>query len=219
MVPRAGHTAAGRRTVGRGAPLADWALPQRRCDSRGDIWMVAIGVTLAGIGACAVQGHFTGYVRATELPELDVSRAFQLTYAIYMAVFAAVLAEASFRGVMQARMQPVLGGWLTVIVIGVINVLAHRWGPEITQNGIGLFVVLAGWTYLRWVSNSLWPPLLMHAGTNLGIALWLWLRGPIVHADQSLLGALAVTAVGFLLVATSGMRPGQLRGNTPAAAG
>ena len=166
---------------------------------RGRVYALGVGLTLIGIAACAVQGHFTGYVRATELLDATVDRTFQRTYAIYMAVFAAVLAEAIFRGVMQVRMQTVLGGWPVVIIIGIVNVFAHRWGPEITQNGIGLFVVLAGWTYLRWISGSLWPPLVMHAGSNLIIAVWLWTRGPIAHAEQSLTGAFAVMIVGALL--------------------
>ena len=157
----------------------------------GRVYALGVGLTLIGIAACAVQGYFSGYVRATELLEANVDRTFQRTYAIYMAVFAAVLAEAIFRGVMQVRMQTVLGRWPVVIIIGIVNVFAHRWGPEITQNGIGLFVVLAGWTYLRWISGSLWPPMMMHAGSNLIIAGWLWSRGPIVHAEQPLAGALA----------------------------
>lgn len=176
---------------------------------QGRVYALGLGLTLIGIAACAVQGHFSGYVRATELLEANVDRTFQRTYAIYMAVFAAVLAEATFRGVMQVRMQTVLGGWPVVIIIGLINVFAHRWGPEITQNGIGLFVVLAGWTYLRWISGSLWPPLVMHAGSNLLIAVWLWTRGPIVHAEQPLVGALAVLAVGVLIA--SAARPWSLR--------
>jgi membrane protease YdiL (CAAX protease family) len=164
----------------------------------GRAYGIGLGLTVLGVAACALQGYFSGYERATELLDADVDRTFQRTYAIYMAVFAAVLAEVTFRGIVQVRMQRVLGGWPVVMIIGLVNVLAHRWGPEITHNGIGLFVVLAGWTYLRWVSKSLWPPLVMHAATNLIVGLWLWHRGSIVHADMSPAGATVVAIAGLL---------------------
>ena len=59
-------------------------------------------------------------------------------------------------------------GAVTVIVIGVINVLAHRWGPEITQNGFGLFVVLAGWTWLRAVKSLRGSVFLFENSTTTG---------------------------------------------------
>jgi membrane protease YdiL (CAAX protease family) len=147
------------------------------------IYLIGTALTVLGVATAVVHGKFTGYVRATEVLDVEVSPMFALTYAIFMSVLAAILAEATFRGVIQSRMQSVLGVWPTVIVIGVVNVLAHRWGPEITLNWLGLFVTLAGWTYLRWLSQSLWPPLVLHALTNLIVAVGLWFRGPLVHAE------------------------------------
>lgn len=164
----------------------------------GRVYLIAVLVTAAGVFACAFNGYFTGYVRATELLGAEVDQTFQRTYAIYMSVLAAVLAEVAFRGIMQTRMQTVLGLWPVVIIIGLVNVFGHRWGPEITQNGFGLFVVLAGWTWLRAVSQSLWPPLIMHAGINLIIASWLWNNGAIEHAAMT---PFATAVVGGLMVA------------------
>ena len=161
------------------------------------MYLVAALVTTAGVFACAFNGYFSGYVRATELLDADVDRTFQRTYAIYMSVLAAVLAEVAFRGIMQTRMQSVLGLWPVVILIGLVNVFGHRWGPEITQNGFGLFVVLAGWTWLRAKSQSLWPPLLLHTGINLFIATWLWNNGPIEHARMTP-AATAMVGIGML---------------------
>lgn len=149
------------------------------------VYVIGIGLTILGVSTAVVQGRFTGMVRATELLEADVSMLFKMTYAIYMSVFAAVLAEVTFRGVVQTRMQAVLSIWPTVFIIGVVNVLAHRWGPELTLNWLGLFVTLAGWTYLRWLCQSLWPPLVLHAVTNLLVAIGLWNNGPLVHAELS----------------------------------
>ena len=161
------------------------------------VYVIGIALTILGVATAIVHGKFTGYVRATEVLEIEVSPLFKITYAIFMSVLAAILAEATFRGVIQSRMQTVLSVWPTVIVIGVVNVLAHRWGPEITLNWLGLFVTLAGWTYLRWLSQSLWPPLILHALTNLVVAIGLWFGGPFVHAELGTGTVLAITTFGL----------------------
>lgn len=166
------------------------------------IYIIGAGLTVLGVATAVIHGKFSGYVRATEILEVEVSPLFKITYAIFMSVLAAILAEATFRGVVQSRMQTVLSVWPTVIVIAVVNVLAHRWGPEITLNWLGLFVTLAGWTYLRWLSQSLWPPLILHAVTNFLVAVGLWFRGPLVHAELS---AGTVTLVAVLGLAGLGI--------------
>jgi len=175
------------------------------------IYAIGIALTVLGLAVAIVQGKFTGMVRATELLETEVSPLFTLTYAIFMSLLAAILAEATFRGVIQTRMQTVLGIWPTVVIIGVINVLAHRWGPELMLNWLGLFVTLAGWTYLRWLSQSLWPPLVLHAVTNLLVALGLWFRGPFVHAELAsgtvtLIAVIGLVALGMAVMLTRGMK-------------
>jgi len=162
------------------------------------VFVVGIALTVLGLAVAIVQGRFTGMVRATELLEIEVSPLFSLTYAIFMSVLAAILAEATFRGVIQTRMQTVLGIWPTVIIIGVINVLAHRWGPELTLNWLGMFVTLAGWTYLRWLSQSLWPPLILHTVTNLLVAVGLWFRGPFIHAELANSTVTVIAIVGLV---------------------
>ena len=149
----------------------------------GRIYIIGIALTILGVCSAVVQGSYTGMVRQTEVFDAPVRPLFQVGYAFGMSVLAAVLAEVSFRGIMQTRMQTVLSLWPTVIIIAVINVLAHRWGPELTMNWFGLLVTLAGWTYLRWLANSLWPPLILHGVTNFIVAGALWYRGPFVHAD------------------------------------
>jgi membrane protease YdiL (CAAX protease family) len=162
------------------------------------VYAIGAALTVLGIAVAIVQGKFTGHVRATEFLEAEVSPLFTLTYAIFMSVLAAILAEATFRGVVQSRMQTVLSVWPTVIIIGVVNVLAHRWGPEITLNWLGLFVTLAGWTYLRWLSQSLWPPLILHTLTNLLVAVGLWFRGPLVPAELANGAVMLIAIVGLV---------------------
>lgn len=174
-----------------------FAKPATPTLSRGRIWLIALLITNAGVMACAFQGYFTGYVRDAELLD-GVDLTFQRTYAIYMSVFAAVLAEVSFRGIMQTRMHTALGPWAVIVLIGILNVFSHRWDTDILQNGIGWFVVLAGWTWLRWLSQSLWPPLVMHGVINLIVALWIWNVGPIEHAAMSPLAVTSVVVMGIV---------------------
>lgn len=159
----------------------------------------AIGIALTVFGACvaATQGVFTGKIRAVEVYSADVSPLFRLMYAFAMSVFAAILAEATFRGIMQTWMQTVLRVWPTVALIAFINLVAHRWGPDLVQNAFGTFVILAAWTYLRWLSGSLWPPLIVHALHNLFFASAVWFGGPIVHAEFSGATITLIVAVGL----------------------
>lgn len=191
-----------------GAYLAEWfgqigfsrAGPARLSNKR--IWLIAALITNAGVMACAFQGYFTGYVRDAELlPDVDLT--FQRTYAIYMSVFAAALAEISFRGIMQTRLQALLTPWSVIVLIGLLNVFSHRWDTDILQNGIGWFVVLAGWTWLRWLSQSLWPPLVMHVLINCIVALWIWYAGPIVHAAMPAYMVAVVALVGAVSLVLS----------------
>ncbi len=159
----------------------------------------AIGIALTVFGSCvaATQGVFSGKIRAVEMYGGEVSPLFQVTYAFVMSVFAAILAEATFRGIMQTRIQTVLSVWPTVVIVAFINVVAHRWNPELLQNALGSFVILAAWTYLRALAPSLWPALVVHAVHNLVFALAVWFGGPIVHAELSTGTIAVIVAVGL----------------------
>ena len=162
--------------------------------------MYAIGIALTVLGVCvaATQGVFTGKVRATEVYGGNVSLLFQMTYAFVMSVAAAIVAEITFRGIMQTRMHKVLSLWPTVITVAVINLLAHRWGPELWQNWFGTLIILSAWTYLRWLSQSLWPPLIVHGLCNLIFAIAVWFGGPIVYAELSGGTIILIVATGLV---------------------
>ncbi len=168
----------------------------------GRVYVVGIALTIFGVCVAATQGVFTGKIRAIEVYGGEVSPLFQMTYAFVMSVFAAVLAEATFRGIMQSKMHTVLSLWPTVITVAVINLLAHRWGPELIQNWFGTFIILAAWTYLRWLSQSLWPPLIVHSLCNLIFAIAVWFGGPIAYAELpgGMIALIVVTGLAALAV-------------------
>jgi membrane protease YdiL (CAAX protease family) len=164
----------------------------------------AIGIALTVFGVCvgATQGVFTDKIRAIEVYGADVSPLFQMTYAFVMSVFAAILAEVTFRGIMQTRIHTVLSLWPTIFIVAFINLLAHRWSPELVLNSFGAFVILAAWTYLRWLSHSLWPPLIVHSLCNLVFAIAVWFGGPIAYAELAggTIALIVVTGLASLAV-------------------
>ena len=167
------------------------------------VYGFALAITVVGIVVCILQGAYHGYVRVSEGPQTEVSPAFALLYWFAMSVFSAVVAEAAFRGVMQTRLMAVMGVWPAIVIVGIVNTAAHRWNIELQQQWLGLFVILAGWGYLRFLSGSLVPPIVAHGVTNFLLALGLWVWGPF---DQGALGAgtlalIAVTGVVALVIA------------------
>ena len=164
----------------------------------GRMYAIGIALTVLGVSVAATQGVFTGKVRAIEVYGGEVSPLFQMTYAFVMSVAAAIVAEVTFRGIMQTRMHTVLSLWPTVITVAVINLLAHRWGPELWQNWFGTLIILSAWTYLRWLSQSLWTPLIVHGLCNLIFAIAVWFGGPIVYAELSGGTIILIVATGLV---------------------
>lgn len=169
----------------------------------GRVYGFAVAITVVGIVVCILQGAYHGYVRVAEGVQTEVSPVFSFLYWFVMAVFAAVLAEAAFRGVMQTRLMAVMGVWPAIVIVSIVNTAAHRWNIELFQQWLGLFVTLAGWGYLRYLGRSLVPPMVAHGVTNFLLAYSLWTWGPF---DQGALGTgslvlIAATGVVALVIA------------------
>ncbi|MEC9374851.1 MAG: type II CAAX endopeptidase family protein [Pseudomonadota bacterium] len=167
----------------------------------------AIGIILTLCGACfsAVNGVFSEKVRSASVFSSDASILFNVFYAFFMPVFAAILAEVTFRGILQSRMQKLLSLWPTLVIVTLINLMAHfpyNSLNELIDNFLGIFFILATWTYLRWLSQSLWPPLIMHGLHNFIFAAVAWFGGPIPHAEFS---SATITLIVFLGLATLGL--------------
>jgi len=161
------------------------------------VYVIGIAITLFGTCVAATQGVFTDKVRAVEEYSGDVIPMFRITYAFLMSVFAAILAEVTFRGIMQTRVHTVLSVWPAIAFVAFINLVAHRWGLALLYNAFGVFIILATWTYLRWVSRSLWPPLIVHALHNLLFAAAVWFGGPIEYGELSDAAIAVIVIVGL----------------------
>ena len=159
----------------------------------GRVYGFAVAITVVGIVVCILQGAYHGYVRVSEGVQTEVSPAFAFLYWFVMALFAAVLAEAAFRGVMQTRLMAVMGVWPAIVFVSIVNTATHRWNIELFQQWLGIFVTLAGWGYLRYLGRSLVPPIVAHSATNFLLAVGLWTWGPF---DQAALGTGSLVLIG-----------------------
>ncbi len=184
--------------------------------SRAQMYAVGIALTVFGVCVTSTQGIFTDKVRAVVVYSADVSPLFQMTYAFVMSVFAAVLAEVAFRGIMQTRMHTVLSVGPTVCIVAFINLVAHRWTPELVQNAFGAFVILGAWTYLRWLTQSLWPPLIVHGLCNLVFAFWVWFVGPIFYSELSSATIALIVTAGLASLAVTVLLTRKILGSRPA---
>lgn len=161
------------------------------------ILLLTLVVAVVGVAACVVQGAWYDMVRDEELGPAGVGAGFQFAYAVTLSMTSAVLAEVTFRGILQTRFEEQLGRWPAIIVVTAINVVAHRWGPELVAQWLGIFVALGALGWLRSVTRSLWPALLAHAAVNflLALAMARW------HAfDQGLIGDMALALMAAAVV-------------------
>ena len=114
---------------------------------------------------------------------------------------------------MLPRLLKVMGVWPAIIIVGAINTVAHRW-EDYSPRWLGLFVLLAGWGYLRHMSGSLIPPLVAHVSMNIVVAIGFWFWGPW---DQGAMGVpslvsfaiLGVVAFGAAIYFARGVQPPQ----------
>lgn len=157
----------------------DIGLPGRPDPHPLHTWSLALAVTVLGVVMCILQGAGFGMVRAAETVAGVESPAFQLAYGVTLGVMAAILAEVTFRGILQTRFQAALGPWPAILLVAAINTAAHRWGPALEAQWAAYFISLAALGYLRVVTGSLVPPLVAHAVANFILGLVLWFAGPL----------------------------------------
>jgi membrane protease YdiL (CAAX protease family) len=143
------------------------------------VYGLALAVCLLGTTVCVLQGALHGMTHAAEIGPPGTGRTFQMAYALLVPVVAAVAAELSFRGLMQTRLQALMPTWTAIAIVAVINTAAHRWGPNLAQQWLGYFVLLAGFGWLRWKTRSLLPPLIAHALLNIIVSAALYAWGPV----------------------------------------
>ena len=143
----------------------------------GRIYAFGIAISVTGFAVATLQGAYYDLVRGTEGGAGDVSPLFQLANAFVISMTAATLAELGFRGIILPRIAKVMGVWPAIVLVTVINTAGHRWIDSSTR-WLGLLVMLGGWGYLRQLSGSVVPPLVIHVTMNFLLAIGFWFWGP-----------------------------------------
>lgn len=80
-----------------------------------------------------------------------------------LVIVAPVAEETIFRGVLLPGIAKLTGVWPAVILVSIAFGVLHP--PASSMIMIGIFSVFLCWAYIR--TNSLWPPIILHAGKNL----------------------------------------------------
>jgi hypothetical protein len=143
-----------RRTLGFAAPPS-W----RRALAYGAAALVAVWVVGGVLNAFLEAGEEQGLV-----PDgWDSSRAasFAANFVV-VAVVAPVVEELTYRGLGFVAVGSVLGPVATIVVTGLAFGLAH--GLVVALPILSIFGIILGW--LRWKTDSLYPPIALHAVFN-----------------------------------------------------
>ena len=170
----------------------------------GRVWALAVTVTVAGTAVSTLQGVYNGTTRATGSygpGPGGISPALIPVYLFLMSITPGLIAEVGFRGIMQTWLQKVLGMWSAIMIVAVLNTLAHPWAK--VQSGWLMVVILACWGYLRAVSGSLIPALVAHGGYALVLTTVLWFWGPWDQGAMGTASVVAVVVIGVIAFAVS----------------
>ncbi len=165
------------------------------------VWALAVTATLAGTAVSTLQGVYEGTTRAVATGPAGISPALVPIYVYLMSITPGLVAEVGFRGIMQTWLQKVVGMWAAIMVVAIINTLAHPW--ESVQTGWLMVVILACWGYIRAVSGSLIPALVAHGGHALVMTTALWFWGPWDRGAMGTTSVVLVVIVGVVAFALS----------------
>lgn len=164
---------------------------------------------LAMLAAKCIKGLEGAYHGATlKAPALEgVSDGFGLIFLLLVPFFAAVLAEISYRGVMQTRIESLLPLWPMLLILAAINTLSHSqiFGgfTDISTQWIYLMAMNIGFGYTAWMARSIVPAIVMHVVMNVLFPGSQYLWGPFALGELAAPGiaTIAVFAIGLTAVA------------------
>jgi membrane protease YdiL (CAAX protease family) len=192
-----------------------------------EVWSAAIGAGLVGlIWVLVVQQVLNRMVRLPQqiVPDTSHIPAVTLVGLLFMAaIVAGIVEEAAFRGYMQGPIERRHGPVAAIVITGVMFGFGHFAHPEVTLVLMPYYVAVAAvYGGLAYITNSILPSLVLHAGGNMfmflgqfgaGRSEWqataaplVWETGPdatfvVTVAAAILLGAAAFWAYSGLAAA------------------
>jgi len=138
----------------------------------GDVWSAALMAGVLGLVALVFFMQVWGrLVRLPQQQDVDpatvplVTLAFSLVMGSLVAGFAE---EAGFRGYMQGPIERRHGPVVAILVTGTLFGFAHFTHPEVSLRLMPFYLFVATmYGGLAWLTNSIWPSLVIHAGSDI----------------------------------------------------
>ena len=146
------------------------------------VWGAALLAGLAGLMAVLLlQGVLGRLITLPVQKDLDVTKYPLVTVSLWVltsAVVAGVTEEAAFRGYMQRPIERRHGPVPAVLVTGLMFGLAHFAHPEVTLALMPFYLAVAAvYGTLAYLTDSILPGVILHAGGNVFSMLDLFVRG------------------------------------------
>ena len=151
-----------------------------------------------------LEGVYHGVTLAAPPAPEGISTVYGWVYLLLVPFFAAVLAEISYRGIMQTRLETILPLWPTLLILAVINTLSHYGSPtDISTQWIYLIAMNIGFGYTAWIAQSIVPVIVMHVVMNVLFPVSQYLWGPFALGELAAPGitTIAVLAIGLTAAA------------------
>jgi len=147
-----------------------------------EVWGAALFAGILGLVALLLfQGVLSRLVTLPQQQDLDVSQYPFVTVMLSVLMSAAVAGvseEASFRGYMQGPIERRHGPVVAILVTGIFFGFAHFSHPEVTLVLMPFYLAVAAvYGMLAYLTNSIYPGMVLHAGGNVFVAINLFAGG------------------------------------------
>jgi membrane protease YdiL (CAAX protease family) len=170
---------------GAGWPRSTAPARRERCRANrlsDELWGAALLAGGLGLGALVLLlGVANRLVRlpAEQTGDLAKIPAFTLLASVFMgALVAGVVEETSFRGYMQGPIERRHGPLVAILVTGSLFACAHFTHPEVTLRLMPYYMAVAAlYGVLAYLTNSILPSIVLHAGGNVLGSMDLLTRG------------------------------------------
>ena len=162
--------------AGRARPANARRASLRANDLSPEVWSAAIGSGLLGLIWVLVVQHGVqpaGAVAAADRSRYLADPAVTLVGLLFMAaIVAGIVEEAAFRGYMQGPIERRHGPVIAILITGVMFGFGHFAHPEVTLVLMPSYVAVAAvYGGLAYITNSILPSLVLHAGGNMFVFL------------------------------------------------
>jgi membrane protease YdiL (CAAX protease family) len=171
-------TAEARRTLARANAVPD------------DMWGLSIFAGLLGlVVVLLLQTVMSRLVTIPQQQDIDPSEYPVMTVFLWVlmsAAVAGVVEETAFRGYLQGPIERRHGPVIAILVTGILFGFLHFTHPEVTLVLMPFYLAVATvYGALAYLTNSIWPSMVLHAGGNVFAAFDLFARG---HSEWQGLG-------------------------------